>query len=470
MPGYITARVSKKMSSIGNRVSSGILTAVLTIALTANSTIPAFAQTQATLNNIEMLDKQIADKEIELLRLNSDFRSHYTARDKNKQRRMKFYDFAAGAVANAGDITLMSQFWKYQKKPGEGLNHRGRLQAGVVTVLVAYSLLGTLYAAEGAGDLITDYKSKRKHFDAKSMRERVVALRDEIDKLLSERSTAVGQVVNLDSSDKQYLSAEENVLKDFRDLGLVEFSKLYIDSRKRHSARDITTIGTLAVCATGIFPGAFGVLNGIKHTNPKQIGGGGIGFLISGATLTAAPVLIHGGAAITAKVAGERLSKQLGEVQCKTTDKLAEDTKLLTQILNAKAQENNIQPRTETYQVMGKLLEDRSEFLKKEKKDQKREMIESFISYAAKGGPQIAFGTCVTRAGYRYNRNPYKLFKGVAQGATANEASWAIWMLDTVQKQTRNEIKNYKEAHATVQPAFSQTNEELKKLEASIGH
>ena len=169
-------------------------------------------------------------------------------------------------------------------------------------------------------------------------------------------------------------------------------------------------------------------------------------------------------------MAGERLSKQLGEVQCKTTDKLAEDTKLLTQILNAKGQDNNSQPRTETYQVMGKLLEDRSEFLKKEKKDQKREMIESFVSYAAKGGPQIAFGTCVARAGYRYNRNPFKLFKGVAQGATANEASWAIWMLDTVQKQTRNEIKNYKEAHATVQPAFSQTNEELKKLEASIGH
>ena len=458
------------MSSIVNQISSGILTAALVTSLTLNSSIPAFAQTQITLSSIEMLDKQIADKEIELLRLNSDFRSHYTARDKNKQRRMKAYDFAAGAVANAGDIVLMSQFWKYQKKPGEGLNHRGRLQAGVVTVLVAYSLLGTLYAAEGAGDLITDYKAKRKHFDAKSMREKVVALRDEIDKLLSERSSAVGQVANLESSDKQYLAAEENVLKDFRDLGLLEFSKLYVDSRKRHSARDITTIGTLAVCATGIFPGAFGVLNGIKHTNPKQIGGGGIGFLISGATLTGAPVLIHGGAAITGKVAGNRLSKQLGEIQCKTTEKLAEDTKQLTQILNARVQENNGQPRTETYQVMGKLLEDRSTFLKKEKKDQKREMIESFISYAARGGPQIAFGTCVARAGYRYNRNPYKLFKGVAQGATANEASWAIWMLDTVQKQTRNEIKNYKEAHATVQPAFSQTNEEMKKLEASIGH
>ena len=59
--------------------------------------------------------------------------------------------------------------------------------------------------------------------------------------------------------------------------------------------------------------------------------------------------------------------------------------------------------------------------------------------------------------------------KCVAQGATANEASWAIWMLDTVQKQTRNEIKNYKETHATVQPAFSKTNENIVKLESSIG-
>lgn len=42
-------------------------------------------------------------------------------------------------------------------------------------------------------------------------------------------------------------------------------------------------------------------------------------------------------------------------------------------------------------------------------------------------------------------------------------------MLDTVQKQTRNEIKNYKETHATVQPAFSKTNENIVKLESSIG-
>lgn len=111
------------------RVSS----ALMAVALSLQCVFPFGVSAQslsASGMDIESLNKQIAAKEVELLKLNSDFRTHYTARDRKKQRRMKFYDFAAGAVANAGDITLMSQFWKYQKKPGEGLNKRGRLEAG----------------------------------------------------------------------------------------------------------------------------------------------------------------------------------------------------------------------------------------------------------------------------------------------------------------------------------------------------
>ena len=114
---------------------------------------------------------------------------------------------------------------------------------------------------------------------------------------------------------------------------------------------------------------------------------------------------------------------------------------------------------------MAKLIGDRAAFLEGDKKEQKREMIESFISYAARGGPQIAFGTCVTRAGYRYNNNAFKVFKGVAQGATANEVSWGIWMLDVVQKQTRNELKYRKEDKVGVTAAFSPENPDLKKLQ-----
>ncbi len=115
--------------------------------------------------------------------------------------------------------------------------------------------------------------------------------------------------------------------------------------------------------------------------------------------------------------------------------------------------------------MRAKLRGDRAAFREGGKKEQKRERIESFISYAARGGPQIAFGTCVARAGYRYNHNPFKVFKGVAQGATANEVSWGIWMLDVVQKQTRNELKYRKEDKVGVTAAFSPENPDLKKLQ-----
>jgi hypothetical protein len=415
---------------------------------------------------VDLLNAQIAKKEVELLKLNTDFRTHYTARDKNKQRRMNAYDFASGAVANAGDITLLSQFWKYQRIPGAGLNRRGRLEAGVITVLVAYTMLGGMYTAEGVGDLISDYRSKRQHFDAKSMRERAVAIKDELERLLKARATAIAEMPNLDAGEREYLSCEEKVLRDLKDLGLLEFSKLYIDSRKRHAQRDITTIGTLAVCATGAFPGALGVLAGIRHTNTKQIGGGGVGFLISGATLTAAPVLIYGGGAVTAKVAGERLSKQLGELQCRTTDKLHQDTDCLARLLPTTPLTVALQPRLSTYQEMTKFLTERATFLDKDRRQQKRDMIERFVTYAAEGGPQIAWGTCVARAGYRWGRNPYKLFKGVASGATVNEVAWGTWMLSTAARQTRNEIRNAKNAKEQSQAAFSETNDDLKRLEA----
>lgn len=436
-----------------------LLCATLALTMATHFALPVLAQ-EAALPALE-LDKQIAAKEVELLKLNADFRQHYTKGEKGKQRRMKFYDFAAGGVANAGDITIMSMFWKYQRKPGEGLNHRGRLESGFITVLVAYCLLGGMYSAEGVADLIGDYRGKRQGWDAKSMRNKIVALKDELDKLLSARDTQIAQA-SIDESTRATLVAEGNVLKDIRDLGILEFSKLYIDSRKKHSARDITTIGTLAVCATGAFPGALGVIRGLQRTNLKKVGGGGIGFLISGSTLTAAPLLIHGGAAITAKVAAQRLSKELGEVQCKTAEKLAQDTGALqSQLASATGTTPAaLASSLETYQVMGKILTDRQNYLEKDRKDQKKEMIESFITYAMKGGPQIALGCDVIRAGYRWNRNPYKAFKGVAQGATANEVSWGLWMLDVVQKSARNEIK-----WAKAQPSPFAETEDLKKLE-----
>ena len=59
----------------------------------------AYASTNSP--QLDDLNRQIIKKEIELLRYNTDFRNHYMAPNKNKQRRLKFYDAVGGGIANA---------------------------------------------------------------------------------------------------------------------------------------------------------------------------------------------------------------------------------------------------------------------------------------------------------------------------------------------------------------------------------
>lgn len=453
------------------------LSLVLASALCSNIFIPqyVYAQEQSSLplasgafinqSDLDEINRQIIKKNLELLRFNTEFRDHYMAPNKNKQRRLKFYDAAGGAIANAGDITLMSQFWRYWKNPGAALANRGRLQAGAVVVMVAYLTLGGLYLGEGMYDLYSDYKGKKQKWDAKSVREKGLSFKHELDELLEKRQRLISSAGANGQAD--ILTAEGRVLSGIRDLGLVEFSRLYIDSRKRHTARDITTVGTIAVCATGAFIGALGVIKGLRDVNLKKVGGGGIGFLISGGTLIAAPALIHGGAAATGQISKAKLQEILAKAETKTVETLSRDVEQLSTMLatNRDDSENSL---SKVYKVFAEMLKERQAYLDKDRKDQKKEMIESFISYAARGGPQIAFGTMLCKAGYHYNHEPARALRAVAQGATANEVSWGIWMADVLQKSVRNEVKFHQEASKGNSAPFAVNNDKLVQVETTM--
>jgi len=410
------------------------------------------------------IDHQILNKEVELLRLNAAFRNHYTKPNKWKERRLKLYDLVGGGMANAGDITIMSQFWHYQNNVGGGLKHKGSLESGVITVMLAYLTLGSLYGAEGLADLAIDYKSIHQKMDAKSICKTVASLKADIDGLLENRRKMAAEQGQLAGTDQDIENTEERVLTGVRDQALTEFGQLYIDSRKRHTQRDITTIGTIAVCATGGFAAALPVIRGIEKVSLKEIGGGGIGFIVSGSTLAAAPVLIHGGAAISGQIATKKMSSYLAKSQEKTQETLAQDTGHLRDLIaSASGNTTEANTRVGTYKILSGLMADRKSYLEAERRKQKHDMFESFISYGMKGGPQIAWGTFVTRAGYRYSANPSKAFHDIAVGATVNETAWGAWMLDTVQKGTRNEFRFARDAQNN---PFLATNDKVRQLEA----
>lgn len=403
-------------------------------------------------------------KEVELAAYNAAFRQHYTKPNKWKNRRLKFYEMTAGGIANAGDITLISQFWHYYRNPGAGLKHKGSLESGAITVMVAYLTLGGLYAAEGLTDLIGDYKATKQGFSSREVLRRAEQLKKEIDEALASRRAAVNSDSSLSAVDRQVYEQENKVLQDGRDLALVEFSKLYVDARKKRIARDVTTIGTIAVCATGAFPGAMEVVRGIQHVSLKEIGGGGIGFLISGATLAGAPLLIHGGAAIGGAWTQQSLSKRLATEQGKLAKTLQEDTESLSRIKGDYSPQ--VARRIESYKLMAKLFAERQEFLEAERRRNKEKTIEDFITYGIEGGPQIAWGTLVARAGYRWNRNPAKAFKLIAEGATVNETAWGSWLINKTQGSFRDELYNMKHRFDASSGAFGSSNKSLSDLKA----
>jgi len=118
--------------------------------------------------------------------------------------------------------------------------------------------------------------------------------------------------------------------------------------------------------------------------------------------------------------------------------------------------------------VLSSLLKDRQDVLDLQREQDKRDILESFISYACMGGPQIGSGTMLARAGYAYTTMPIKAFRAVAQGATVNETFWAFWELATLQKGARNELSNYRHGRNTHERPLDPANGRLTQLETLV--
>jgi hypothetical protein len=70
----------------------------------------------------------------------------------------------------------------------------------------------------------------------------------------------------------------------------------------------------------------------------------------------------------------------------------------------------------------------------------------------------------VARAGYRWNRNPARAFKLIAEGATVNEVAWGSWLLNSSRKTFRDELYNLKHRFDDPANAFNSKNQNLQDL------
>ena len=140
---------------------------------------------------LESLTKQIARKETELLRLNTNFRIECTRVSKWKPRRLFLYNLAASGTSNAGIDSIAASRWNYASHPKAMT--RTTAIAGPICLLVGHCITLGGVMTESTLDLINDYKVRKKGLDPKSSRTRVLAIKADLDKLIAERNDVLSQ-------------------------------------------------------------------------------------------------------------------------------------------------------------------------------------------------------------------------------------------------------------------------------------
>lgn len=417
-------------------------------------------------SRLETLTKEIAQKEVELLRLNTNFRIECTRVSKWKPWRLFVYNLGASSCSDAGITSITATRWHYWTRPKS--MPRSTAMAGPICLLIGHCITLGGVMTETTLDLINDYKVRKKGFDAKTTHSRVLAIKGDLDRLLADRATLLDRAQDLTPSELELAKTEGTVLKDVRDLALSEYSQFFVRAHKFFGNRDTNSLMAMTAAGTGGFEGSLlGIISANKR-QPRLVGPGGLGFLISGATIVATPPATRLVANLRGGLARKKIDFELDNITTKSVLQLDSDRSKLNQVLSRADQSErdhftNISRRLTAYSKQSALFTAQNEMNANEKTLANKEFKERMLFAACIGGTKMSWGINLSNAGFRYHPRsilkpgngktkpklvadpaPGKLFtKRVAIGATTYVPGTGLWILDTLQNRVRGEMRNH---------------------------
>lgn len=445
-----------------------------------------------TSSKIEDVSNDILKKELELLKLSTKTRLASTDKNKVKPWRTFLYNLGGSGVATAGLISISSERWRTWKNPATA--HRDVLLAGPILLLTSHSIIAGGIVLEATLDAINDRKLKKKGLDAKSTKQKALALCSEIDQKLDQRNKLVASVdINAigTSVDKQVLDAETRVLADLRNAAMSEYSQTFVRAKRRIAARNISYINGFSAATTGGYLGSLCGILAVANRKPRTVGPGGIGFIISGANIMTGPILAKMAGNYAAKRGQKEMKKETGEIP------KANITQSLSQLkqLNTVGRQD-LATRLSIYETARDLIDKQIQANAAEKKKANKEFWERLLFNSAIGGTKIAWGIQLANAGFSYHpapsaprstgpktplqalletsakpKNPNQVFaRRVAKGATTYIPGTSLWIFDTLQARTRGELDVYTMGQQFSLPhqKLDQRLQKLSELESKL--
>lgn len=440
---------------------------------------------------LQELTNKILQKELELLKVNTYFRLETTDQSRFKPWRIFAFNLAGAGVANAGITTIAAERWQTWRNPATA--DRTTLKAGPLLLLVSHSIVTAGLLTEMCFDAYGDYKRKKKGLDIKTTTKKVKQNQVELDNLITQRDELIASSSEFSSQDLLLVNAEGRLLKDLRDLSLVEYSKFYARGIKRRISRDLSYFNGLAAATTGGYIGSLCGLLAICERKPQLAGPAGIGFTLSGAFICLAPFINRYGSTWAQKIARKKINKELGNLNTKVAQQFEGDLTAL-RTLNTNAEYAALGQRLSVYDGVRDILTNQSKMDAAEKKKADREFLERVVFNGGVGGTKMAWGIQLANAGFSYHtappwpritrtfpvggsrmtvviprptipHTPNQMFaKRVAEGSTSYIPGTGLWIIDALQARTRGEMEVFSMGSQQALP-HQKCRQRLEKLE-----
>ncbi len=446
-------------------------------------------------DQIDTVSKQVLQKEIELLKLNTRYRIESTRVDKLKPWRLFAYSLAGNTLVEVGISHIAYARWKYWRRPG--LASKAFLRKGPQCLLIGHAIVTGGVMIESAIDMIAQHKQARKGFDRKTCRQRVAVLKNEIETLLKTRENSI-QNLPADSVQLATLNLESKVLSDVKDCAVEEFSKLAVREKKIKTARDTAALFTFAQATTGGFIGSLGNLLAVSNRKPRLALPAGVGFAVSGALIALTPPASKIMATLAGNAEKKKESRFFG-IDQQAAGKFDSDRTALASALEGHSGGifDSTKKRLELYTLQNDIMDRQAMMAKAEAAANKKEFMEKLISNSLAGGCKISWGVNLMVAGSAWSntapkatptlpvklgqrvyrvpirpmKTPAQLFsRRVAQGATSNIAGPAVGAIDALQSRVRGEIRahNAKKNGTAPGQILAQRLKTLEEMEAKL--
>jgi len=325
-----------------------------------------------------------------------------------------------------------------------------RASSKLVEGAATTQMIGQLVGAAGdvfelSSNIRNSLQAEKHGLGVKAYAGKAKELTDQVDELLTRRNQALFRQQTSSGNDLAVVNAEGAVLKDVRDLAVLQSVQYRSGIRKLHTFQNAAYVLNIAKNAAGA-AGNMLNLESTHNQQPKLAGGASVLTTVAGAIIVATPVLGRVSGNLAGLVDRRIASQGFTRRQRDQTDELVRDRHLLSDVLhkNTMPESDMAAFRNNIYEQEERLFIAQKDNLHRENRLARKTTIENVVFGTIVGSSRITQGTLGMVGAWRYYNQSWMNSRCTAAGATAYAAGTSFNILETARVRADAELSAHK--------------------------